>query len=58
MKIVVTGHVRDKFLGELREEFPEIDFVPAATPEEEIDQVRDADALFGEHGNLSWRPKN
>jgi phosphoglycerate dehydrogenase-like enzyme len=54
MKIVVTGHVRDKFLGELREEFPEIDFVPAATPEEEIEQVRDADALFGELSRESF----
>ena len=48
MKIVVTGHVKDKFLGELREEFPDIDFVPAATKEEEIEQIRDAEALFGE----------
>ncbi len=48
MKIVVTSRTTDQFLNELRTTFPDVHFHRAATPAEEIQQIRDADVYCGE----------
>jgi phosphoglycerate dehydrogenase-like enzyme len=48
MKIVMSGRATDQFVDELRATFPDVIFHRAATPEEEIELIRDADVYCGE----------
>ncbi len=48
MKIVLAGRATDQFVDELRTAFPDITFQRAATPEEEVALIRDADVFCGE----------
>ena len=48
MKVVIgTDHVGTHYAEELRDSFPEIEFVVAYDPAEHADAIRDADAFFG-----------
>lgn len=48
MKVVIgTDHVGAQFADDLRAEFPEVEFVAAYTPEEQVPAVAGADAFFG-----------
>ncbi len=48
MKIVMAGRATDQFVDELRTAFPDVTFHRAATPEEEVELIRDADVYCGE----------
>lgn len=47
MKIVIADRVMDAPLATWRVRFPGVEFVPAATPAEQVAAVRDADAYLG-----------
>lgn len=50
LKIVMTmsgGSASDKFISDLRSEFPDLTFVPAPTPQEQLREIVDADVLVG-----------
>ena len=46
MKVVVTGLFGDGFEDSLTTEFPSVDFVFAASEEDQIREIKDADASF------------
>ncbi|MCZ6678789.1 MAG: D-2-hydroxyacid dehydrogenase [Candidatus Poribacteria bacterium] len=48
MKIVMASQLSDSFLNELRTAFPAVTFQPAATQQEQIEQIQDADVYYGE----------
>ena len=48
MKIVMAGRATDQFVDELRTTFPDVTFHRAATPEEEVELIWDADVYCGE----------
>ena len=47
MKVLLSHHLRDNFITELREAFPQIDFVLAMTPEEQAREAKDAEIIWG-----------
>ncbi len=47
MKVVIFGAVHQEFLRELQAEFPTVTFVSAASPEEQVRQIVDAEAFYG-----------
>lgn len=47
MKVVMASMLTDEFMEDLRASFPDVDFQQAATEEEQLAQVADADVLFG-----------
>ena len=48
IKVVIgTDHVGRQYVGELREAFPDIEFIVAYQTAEHIDAIRDADVFFG-----------
>ncbi|MDA1280466.1 MAG: D-2-hydroxyacid dehydrogenase [Chloroflexi bacterium] len=48
MKVVVgTDHVGTRYADELRDSFPEIEFIVAYDPADHVDVIRDADVFFG-----------
>jgi phosphoglycerate dehydrogenase-like enzyme len=48
MKVVIAStHLGERFIDELRAEFPSIRFVPAYTPADAAREARDADVFFG-----------
>ena len=47
MKVVLAGKLSDEYVADLRAAFPEVEFEPAATEEEEVVQIKDADVLCG-----------
>ena len=55
MKIVMSGRATDQFVDELRATFPDVTFHRAATPEEEIELIRDADVYCGEPSREVFR---
>ena len=48
MKIVLSAKATDQFVSELRTTFPDVTFHRAATQEEEIELIRDADVFCGD----------
>ena len=64
MKIVMASQIRDEFLNELRTTFPSVTFQPAATEQEQVQQIQDADVFYGEPSRevflaaeqLRWSP--
>ncbi|MCZ6539954.1 MAG: D-2-hydroxyacid dehydrogenase [Chloroflexi bacterium] len=48
LKVVIgTDHVGTHYADELRDSFPEIEFIVAYDPADHVDAIRDADAFFG-----------
>ena len=47
MKVVIGYFLTDPYLNELRTEFPDVDFQPAATEEEQRLHIQDADIYLG-----------
>ena len=48
MKVVMSAKATEQFLSELRTTFPDVTFHRAATPEEEMELIRDADVFCGD----------
>ena len=48
MKVVMSAKATEQFLDELRTTFPDVTFHRAATPEEEMELIRDADVFCGD----------
>ena len=48
MKIVLSAKATEQFVSELRTTFPDVTFHRAATPETEIELIRDADVYCGD----------
>ena len=48
LKVVIgTDHVGTQYANELRDSFPEIEFIVAYDPADHVEAIRDADAFFG-----------
>src|SRR5438552_13251966 len=47
VKLLVTAPWNEERLAEVRSAFPDVEFVVAATPEEQLRAIPDADAVFG-----------
>ena len=48
MKVVMSAKATERFVSELRTTFPDVTFYRAATPEEEMELIRDADVFCGD----------
>ena len=48
MKIVLSAKATEQFVSELRTTFPDVTFHRAATPEEEMELIQDADVFCGD----------
>ena len=55
MKIVIGTGPGDEVVAAWREEFPDVEFVPASTDEEQLLEVEDADGYIGRISRDAFR---